>query len=460
MSGSAGAKMPESAGVKMPGSAFGRISGADGDAAKKGLTKRQKKEIRNRKIRSILAWVLAVLLVLGMLTPLLAVFGESDSGKAGNSSEQKGVRANAPSYESLYAVVLEVTNESDAKNSGGAGGDGRAGGGQAKWTAANVRVPQILKVRVTSPGPYNGLVIDAEYERNAYFNEKYLLSELKAGDKVVLHAEKDKYGAISKAYVADVDRHNTLIWLVGVFFAGLLLVGGLKGGLKAIFSLLLTGVMVFLVFIPLILKGYNAVILSIAVCIVVITLSFLIISGFHRKTLAATAGTAVGIVIAGVLFLVFSAIMKITGVADEHAKMLIFSAHTVAIDLKGLLFAGVLIASMGASMDIGMTVASTVNEVEANSPGISKFALFKAGLNVGRDAMATMANTLILAYTGTSLNLILLLSLNNIKPIVFLNWEILAIEITRALTATIGLLSAIPVTAYIAAELFDKKARR
>lgn len=443
---------------------------------------REKAERRRTILKTVLAIILAAMLVIGTLSPLLGVFGETDPGdfrgdfrtefradaraqglsnqsgdnnsrekgksEKGGEKKTKGVRANAPSYDNFYAVVLEILpTEIGAEATGTSSG------------LPNSRVTQRMSVKITSPGSYQGVVVEAEFERNAYFNEKYLLAELKPGDQVVLHVEKDKYGAIAKAYVADIKRQSSLLWLVALFFFCLLLVGGWKG-VKAILSLLLTAIMVFFVFIPLILKGYNPVLLSIFSCIVVISVSFLIISGLNRKTVAAIAGTVVGIVIAGLLFLLFSAMMKITGVANEHAKMLIFSAQQVQIDLKGLLFAGVLIASMGASMDIGMTVSSTVNEVGINSPGISRFALFKAGLNVGRDAMATMTNTLILAYTGTSLNLILLLSLNSIKSIAYLNWEILAIEITRALTATIGLVSAIPVTAFIAAELFDKKVTR
>lgn len=314
---------------------------------------------------------------------------------------------------------------------------------------------QIVRVRFHSD-VFKGLECIAQFERNAYFNEGYLLEPVEEGTEVILQVERDMYGAVSKAYVADVKREHLIWWLVALFFICLLLVGGLKG-VKAIVSLLVTGIMVFFVFIPLILRGHNPVLLSILVCIFVVAVSFLIISGVHRKTLAATAGTVFGIVIAGVLFLIFTELMRISGITTEHARMLLFIPQKIQLDFKGLLFAGVLIASMGASMDIGMTVASTVNEVGINSPDIKRFALFKAGLNVGRDAMATMTNTLILAYVGTSLNMVLLLSANSIQPIVYLNWEILAVEIARALTATIGLVSAIPITAFIAAELFDKK---
>lgn len=336
--------------------------------------------------------------------------------------------------ERMYGVVTEVLEE--------------------RIDSAAKTHTQMVTVRLDSR-EWKGLECYAQFERNAYFNEGYLLDELSVGDKVVLQLEKDIQGAISKAYVADVKKEHLIYLLIALFFLCLILVGGWKG-VKAIVSLILTAIMVFFVFIPLILKGYPPVLLSMAVCIVVVALSFLIITGWNRKTFAAAAGTIFGIIIAGVMFLIFTSLMKITGVISEHARMLLFIPQKIHIDFKGLLFAGVLIASMGASMDIGMTVSSTVNEVGINSPGIRKMALFRAGLNVGRDAMATMTNTLILAYVGTSLNLVLLLNANSVHSIVFLNWEILAVEITRALTATIGLVSAIPITAFIAAELFDK----
>ncbi len=390
---------------------------------------KERRAKRQETIKKIIAWLLAVLLILGMLTPLLSVFGEKTT-ESTTQTTNTSVRANAPSSEKVRATVTADKG-------------------------SNERGTQTVEATV-SEGVYKGQVVEAIFERNAFYSNKYALDPLTPGTNVILLIEKDKYGAISKAYVADINREGALLSLVLVFFGVLILVGGLKG-VKAIASLVITGLALFFVFIPGILSGHDPVILSILVCMFVISVSFLIISGFTRKTLAAIVGTTVGIIIAGLLFLLFSNIMRISGISDEHARNLLFIPQQIQFEFKGLLFAGILIASMGACMDIGMTIASTVNEISESSPGISKLALFKAGANVGKDAMATMTNTLILAYAGTSLNIILLLKANSIASINFMNWEVIVVEITRALTATIGLVAAIPITAFIATELFDKK---
>lgn len=311
---------------------------------------------------------------------------------------------------------------------------------------------QVVTVRITS-GIYSGREAKAQYDRNAFFSDKYTLDPVKVGQRVILHVEKDRYGGISIAYISGHERDIPMAWLFGLFCLVLVVVGRMKG-VKAILSLLVTVLAILFFLLPMILKGYNPVLLSILTCIFVVCVSLLIISGFNRKTVAAIVGTIGGVITAGVLFLIFSGIMHITGIMDEQANLLLYIPQQISIDFKGLLFAGILVASMGASMDIGIAVASSINEVRENSPGIGHKALFKAGMNVGKDAMATMTNTLILAYTGTSINLMLLLIAHERPLINFMNWEIIGIEVTRALTATIGLVAAIPLTALVASRLF------
>lgn len=312
---------------------------------------------------------------------------------------------------------------------------------------------QLATVRITS-GIYKDQETQVEYQRDFLLNGKYILEPLQVGNRLILRVEKNRYGGIAIAYVSGHEHDIPMLWLFGLFCL-ILVVVGLGKGLKAILSLSVTVLSVIFFLLPMILKGYDPVLLSILTCAFVVCVSLLIISGFNRKTLAAMIGTIGGVITAGVLFLVFSSIMHITGiVGDEHATFLLSVLQSVSIDFKGLLFAGILIASMGASMDIGIAVASSINEVCENSPGIGRKALFKAGMNVGKDAMATMTNTLILAYTGTSINLMLLLIVNKLPFFSFMNWEPIAIEVTRALTATIGLVAAIPLTALVASRLF------
>lgn len=358
-------------------------------------------------------WIGILLLLLGRVPP---AFGEA---------------ADPKKFEECRAVVIGVDSADDA-------------------------LKQVVTVRITS-GIYSGREAKAQYERNAFFSDKYVLDPIQVGQRVILHVEKDRYGGISIAYVSGHERDLPMLWLFGLFCLVLLVVGRSKG-IKAILSLLVTVLAILFFLLPMILKGYNPVMLSILTCIFVVCVSLLIISGFNRKTVAAIIGTIGGVITAGVLFLIFSNLMHITGIMDEQANLLLYIPQQIAIDFKGLLFAGILVASMGASMDIGIAVASSINEVRENSPGIGHKALFRAGMNVGKDAMATMTNTLILAYTGTSINLMLLLIAHERPFINFMNWEIIGIEVTRALTATIGLVAAIPLTAFVAAQLFGSGA--
>ncbi|MDO4800402.1 MAG: YibE/F family protein [Bacillota bacterium] len=312
---------------------------------------------------------------------------------------------------------------------------------------------QPVKVRILS-GIYKDLEIDSTFDRNHLFNDKYLARELRAGDEVLLHVERDKYGGIAKSYVTQISRDRYLVLLFGAFCLVLLLVGRMKG-VKAIVSLIITTLSVIYFLIPMILKGHPPVLISILVCVFVIVVSLLIISGPSKKTLAAIIGTTGGVILAGILAAIAGSMMELTGLIDEEARMLIYIPQQVSLDFKGLLFAGVLIATMGATMDVGMAVASSMTEVLAANPAISRRELYHSGMNVGRDSMATMANTLILAYAGASLNLMLLFTAYQTPLVNFMNWESISTEMMRALTASTGLVLAIPFTAIVASYLFQ-----
>ena len=129
--------------------------------------------------------------------------------------------------------------------------------------------------------------------------------------------------------------------------------------------------------------------------------------------------------------------------------MLYYVSSNLSIDIKGLFFASILIGTVGATMDITMTIASTMKELTEKVKNISTKDLIKSGFNVGKDAMGTMSNTLILAYVGESLSLILLIMLNNTDLLAIVNSDFIASEILRGLCGTIGMISAIPITTII-----------
>lgn len=185
----------------------------------------------------------------------------------------------------------------------------------------------------------------------------------------------------------------------------------------------------------------------------------LIISGLSRKTFSAIIGTVGGVVLAGALALIIGTLAKLTGLGNEEANMLMFIPHDVYFNFKGLLFAGIIIGTMGATMDVGMSIASAMNEIKENSPQIKKADLIKAGMNVGKDTMATMANTLILAYVGGSLHLLLLLIAYETPFSHIINWDMIASEIVRAIAGSIGIIFTIPITALASAFIEERFGR-
>ena len=190
-------------------------------------------------------------------------------------------------------------------------------------------------------------------------------------------------------------------------FTPLVLFGGFKG-IKAVITLGLTGLAVVKILLPLILQGKNPILVSVPVCAGIIAVTLIIISGFNKKTFSAIFGTTGGVLIAGGVAYFVGSVAKLTGLGNDEAQMLMFLPQQVNFDFKGLLFSGIILGALGAIMDVGMSIASAMHEIEAANPEISNKDLIKSGMNVGRDIMGTMSNTLILAYAGGSLHLMLL----------------------------------------------------
>jgi uncharacterized membrane protein len=276
------------------------------------------------------------------------------------------------------------------------------------------------------------------------------------GDRVLLAIETS-LGELDQVFIADHERDRTLLWMAIGFAALLLVLGGMKG-LKSLISLLLIGVMIAGFFIPLLLRGYNPIALAVVVSAVATVFTIAMVGGANRKGLAAMIGTLAGVLVAGVLAVGVGLIVKTSGLAGEEAQMLLFIPQGVDFDFRGLLMAGIIIGALGAVMDVGMSIASAVNEVKLANPELRSRDLFWAGMNVGRDIMGTMANTLILAYTGGALTLLLLVSAYEVPLIRLLNMESIATEILRALAGSTGLVAAIPLTALAAAGLHRKRA--
>lgn len=261
------------------------------------------------------------------------------------------------------------------------------------------------------------------------------------------------------AWVYNHKRENYLYLLIALFFALLLIFGGIKG-FHAALSLVFTGIMIVFVMIPLIFKGHSPMLVSIGATSVIAIISFILIGGFERKTTAAIAGTLIGITCAGLLSYAFGNLVNISGMNMDKGEQLIYIAQDYHIKIHGLMFASILIASLGAVMDVSMSIASSIQEIHTNTPDIKAKDLLKSGLVVGRDIMGTMANTLILAFAGGSLSLILLIWGYQMEYRQMINMPFISIEIIQGLSGSIGVILTVPFTALVTVWLLELKSKQ
>lgn len=258
-------------------------------------------------------------------------------------------------------------------------------------------------------------------------------------------------GTIDFGQVYRYQRDIYLYILVACFLALMILVGGWEG-IRTLITLVLTLVGVYYMLIG-IAKGGDPIFLSIVVSVVVAVVTMFLVAGFNKKAVAAMTGTLGGVFIAGIVAIIISHQAVLTGLGTQEAQMLMFSQRDVTFDFSKILFASILLGTLGATMDVCISISSAINEINEANPFMAKMDLFRAGMNIGRDIMGTMANTLILAYVGTSIFLILVFFMNGIPYFDIINMDAVATEIVRAIGGTIGLILCIPLTAYVATVL-------
>ncbi|MCT4583823.1 MAG: YibE/F family protein [Peptostreptococcaceae bacterium] len=313
---------------------------------------------------------------------------------------------------------------------------------------------QIVKLKVLS-GKYK----DQVFETKNYLdpNNTVFAMPVEKGTKVVvvIGIDEDEF----LVHIEDYYRQDYINYIFILFCICVLIFGKLKG-VKTLISLFATMALVFKFMIPYILNGGSPILSAILVCSVSTIITMLLISGFSHKSLCAILGTIGGVIVAGGLAFFVGSQIKLTGLSSEEANILIYLRQGLVFDFKELLFAGILLGALGAVMDVSMSVASTIEEVKRIKDDISMKELFKSGINVGRDIMGTMSNTLILAYTGSSLSLLLIFSELETSMTKIMNLDIIATEIIRSLTGSIGLIMTIPITAFLAAYFYSKKASK
>ena len=275
-------------------------------------------------------------------------------------------------------------------------------------------------------------------------------------DKMVLQVDEDEEtGKITNLKIYERAR-DTKVYALIVIFAAALIIVGKKNGFKALITLGITVGLIFGIFLPCIIQGFNPILLALAVCSAATVITLFIISGNNKKTYTAIMGTIGGVIIAGLFAYSAGKILMLTGLGNEDAQLLAFIPQHRKIDYQGLLFAGIMIGALGAVMDVAMSISSAMWEIISVSPGISKKQLIQSGMNIGRDIIGSMSNTLILAYVSTSIPVLLLFILFSNGFTEIINLELLASEVLRAVAGSIGLICTIPITVRLVGKLHRK----
>ena len=309
---------------------------------------------------------------------------------------------------------------------------------------------QELSVIVKS-GRYKGENMIVQNYFGAYYGVP-----VEVGDGVTLTIKTHSDGEYTGT-VYEFNRIPILAAVIGLFFVVVVIIGG-RTGLKSLIGLVFTLVCLFSILIPLIIKGVQPIPVTFIMCAYIALVCFTILGGVHRKTISAFLGTVSGAFFAMIFGLVVQYIAKIDGLRLEDAEPLIqLKYNGGSVYIRGLLVASIIICALGAVMDVAMSISSALEEVHAANPSFGRNELFRSGMNIGRDMVGTMTNTLILAFLGGEFTLMIFLYARDLTFYHMFSTAFIAIETISGISSSIGMVLAIPLTAFISSSLISGK---
>ena len=307
---------------------------------------------------------------------------------------------------------------------------------------------QDIKIEILN-GKYAGQKFDIRNGVSRIYNIK-----VKPGMEVVAGIYTDK-GQISQVAIYSHKRSQVIYWLVAIFCIVIVAVGRLKG-FKSLVALFFTGITVIFLMIPLIFRGVNPILAAIITAILTTSAMMLLIGDSKEKIYAATLGAVLGVIAAGLISYIAGELAHLSGLTMENAENIMYIAENSSMKVQGLMFASILIASLGAIMDMSMSIASAIFEVHGANPKQSQKNLFQSGMNIGRDVIGTMANTLILAFAGSSLTLLILLIAADMPYAQLSNLDVITTELIQGLSGSIGIVLTVPITSFITAMIIKQ----
>jgi uncharacterized membrane protein len=311
---------------------------------------------------------------------------------------------------------------------------------------------QIVTMKLLD-GEFEGRTVDVE---NFLLSDHYVYPEV--GETVIASVEDRGDDVAPYCLLINHHRIPAIIFIVALFVALHVVTCGVKG-LHALAGLSFTLITTLFFTIPMIYNGHSPILFAILTGTVCAGASLFLLNGPEKKTVSAFLATVVGFCMAGAAFAAFSAIGNVTGYnVPQMGTLTYFSAQT-GLQVKHILFAGVLIASLGGIMDVSISVASAVSEVRRMNPSLNRESLFRSGLEVARDTSGTMSATLILVFTGGSLSTLIAMIAYGVKANQLFNSDTIAVEIGQGLSASVALLLTAPLASLFASVLFSKSSK-
>lgn len=387
---------------------------------------KSKKSFQKMSIRNVIASVIILVVLLGIFIGLYR-YAHADT------DEQSELTGDYAEYDK--GTVLEVLTEDVEEN---------------EVAEGSYRGSQTLLVEVTS-GQYKGETLLVTNDIGPLYSER-----VKAGQSVVLIISTYTAENRVTAAVYEYNRTPIVFLVLGLFILVTVLVGG-RTGAKSILGLVLTIAVLLTVFLPLLLKGWPPIVTSFILCSLVAIACFVILGGCSRKILCACIGTIGGMAMAMLFGILVQELAHINGYRAEYAEALLQLRQTGSpVSIRGLLVAGVIISALGAVMDVAMSISSAQSELKFVNPGLTAKELWKSGMNIGRDMVGTMTNTLILAILGSGTVMILYLSSLGLSWYQLMSSSYLAIEMVSSVSSAIGVILAVPLTNLAGSLLYGK----
>lgn len=307
----------------------------------------------------------------------------------------------------------------------------------------NLQTYQVARVNILE-GQYAGIVMEIDYGKRQIRSDDYLLE---VGDQVMVSISKTPDNVVN-AYFVDYVRTTPILWLTAIFALAIILISTWKG-LRALLSMAFSLYIIIGYIIPHILIGEDPLRVSIIGSIILLAVSLYLTYGWTLKTHAAVISMALVLLLTGALSGLFVVFAKLNGTGDENVMFLMQLMDT-PINLRGLLLGGMLIGALGVLDDLVTTQASAVFELHHANQSLGFRGLYNSAMRIGQDHVAATVNTLVLAYAGASLPMLLMFSLGHGDYGYLINFSFIAEEIVRTLVGSLGLVAAVPLTTVIA----------